>query len=443
MIGADGAATTALPVGVALAAVVVLIAINALCVFNEFALVALSPTRVSALAESKSALPRMLARQAHQLDNYIAADQLGITISSIAAGWIGQPAVSRFLARPVEAIGLPEAVSAPLIAGITAFTLITATQMVLGELVPKSISLRHAERVGLLIVVPVEVMAFVLRPLTLALNGVGRAILRPFGIDAGMASHHQALGVEDLAGAISSSAEAGLLPVNPQTIENAIRFGELTARDVMVPRRNVIGVRADDGLDEVLDTMRRTRHMRYPVLGDGDAVAGYIHLADLAGLLADPAEAEDATNGGWQALVRPLIAVPELASLESVLSQLRGAEQQMALVVDEFGSSQGYLGLGDLMRGLVDPPRQVTSQRLMRGPISASTPIRDLDEELADALAGVDPQADTLNGAVTAALGRVPRAGDTLRLGSIRIRVTHASDVRAEMLEITTEDASD
>lgn len=436
MIGVDEAATTALPLGVALAAVVVLIGINALCVFNEFALVALTPTRVSALAESRSALPRMLARQAHELDTYIAADQLGITISSIAAGWIGQPAVSQLLSRPIAAIGLPEAVSAPLIAGIIAFTLITATQMVIGELVPKSISLRHAERVGLLIAVPVEVMAFVLRPLTLALNGIGRAILRPFGIDAGMASHHQALGVEDLAGAISSSAEAGLLPVNPQTIENAIRFGELTARDVMVPRRSVVGVHADDGLDEVLDTVRRTRHMRYPVMGDGDEVGGYLHLADLAGLLVEPATVDETS---WQPLVRPLIAVPETASLESVLSQLRGAGQQMALVVDEFGSSEGFLGISDLLRGLLDPPRRVSARGMERRPISAGTAIRDLDEGLAAALAGIDPQADTVNGAVTAALGRIPLTGDAIRVGPYRIRVLEASDVRAELVEITSD----
>jgi CBS domain containing-hemolysin-like protein len=435
MIGVEDAATTTLAIGPALIVVAVLIAINALCVFNEFALVALSPTRVSALAESRSPLPRMLARQAHELDNYIAADQLGITISSIAAGWVGQPAVSRLLAGPIGAIGLPEEVSAPLIAGIIAFALITATQMVIGELVPKSISLRHAERVGLLIAIPVEAMAFVLRPLTLALNGVGRAILRPFGIDAGMASHHQALGVEDLAGAISSSAEAGLLPVNPMTIENAIRFGELSARDVMVPRRTVVSLQADDSMDEVLDTLRRTRHMRYPVLGDGDAVLGYLHLADLAGLLVN--EDGAAAAGAWRELVRPLIAIPEGASLESVMSQLRGAGQQMALVVDEFGSSEGFLGVSDLMRGLVDPPRQVSSRRLMRGPIDASMLIRDLDEKLAEGLVRFDSQADTLNGAITAVLGRIPRAGDEITVGGYRIRVTEATDVRAEWVQIT------
>jgi CBS domain containing-hemolysin-like protein len=433
--GVDEAATAALPVGVALAAVVVLIAINALCVFNEFALVALTPTRVSALAESRGALQRTLARQAHELDNYIAADQLGITISSIAAGWIGQPAVSQLLAGPIQAIGLPEVVSGPLIAGIIAFSLITATQMVIGELVPKSISLRHAERVGLLIAMPVEVMAFILRPLTFALNGVGRAILRPFGIDAGMASHHQALGVEDLAGAIASSAEAGHLTVNPTTIENAIRFGELTARDVMVPRRSVISLHADDQLDDVLEVVRRTKHMRYPVLGTGDEVTGYLHLADLAGLLGESAE----PDGAWSQLVRPLIAVPEGASLESVLAQLRGAHKQMALVVDEFGSSVGFLGVSDLLRGLVDPPRQVVRRHLGDGPIDAAILIRDLDDSLAEALAATDPQADTLNGVIMTSLGRVPRVGDEVRVGSFRLRVTEATDVRAERIMVVDE----
>lgn len=441
MNGADAAATAALPLGLALAAVVVLIAVNALCVFNEFALVALTPTRVSALAESKGQLPRMLARQAHQLDSYIAADQLGITISSIAAGWIGQPAVSGLFAGPIDAIGLPEVISAPLVAGILSFALITGVQMVLGELVPKSISLRHAERVGLLIAVPIEVMAFVLRPLTLALNGIGQLILRPFGIDAGMASHHQALGADDLVGAISSSAEAGLLTINASTIENAIRFGDLTARDVMVPRRNIVSLHGSEPLDHLLDTVRRTRNMRYPVVGDGDDVQGYLHLADLAGLLAEAGGTGDGAT--WQHLVRPLIAVPETASLESVLSQLRGAGQEMALVVDEFGSSEGFLGISDLLGGLVDPPRQLSPPRLAHGPLDAATPVRSLDQNLAEALGQLDAPADTLNGVVTAVLGRVPRSGDEVRAGRYRLRVTEASEVRAEFVEITIDGAED
>jgi CBS domain containing-hemolysin-like protein len=420
-----------LAAGPALVAVLVLIGINALCVFNEFALVALAPTRVQALAEGPNRLGRTLARQAHQLDNYIAADQLGITITSIAAGWIGQPAVSRLLDGPIGALGLPEAVSAPLVAGILAFTLITATQMVLGELVPKSISLRHAERVGLLIAVPIEVMALVLRPLTIALNGIGALILRPFGIDAGMASHHQALGLDELAGAISASSAAGLLEVNPSTIENALRFGELTARDVMIPNTRVVALHADDTLADVMETARAAHHVRYPVLDDGDDVLGYLHLADLAGMLAGDRPAEP--DGAWRSRIRPLIAIPEGASLESVLAQLGGAGQQMALVVDEYGSSIGMVGINDLLRGLVAPPSVGDTGD---GPRDAGSLIRDLHPELAAALQALDPMADTINGVLITTLQRVPAVGDEVRAGPYRLRITRASDVRAEEIVV-------
>ncbi len=439
MTGAEELASAPLAAGPAIIITLALIAINALCVFNEFALVALPATRVSALAQGRARLGRVLAKQARELDNYIAADQLGITITSIAAGWIGQPALSRLLSEPIGALGLPEAVSAVLVAGVIAFTLITATQMIFGELVPKSISLRHAERVGLLIATPIEVMAFILRPLTVALNGIGRFILRPFGIDAGMASHHQALDVEDLVGAVTSSAAAGLLRVNPSTVQNAIRFGELTARDVMVPRPSVVGMHADDSLADVLETARAARHVRYPVFGEGDEVLGYLHLADLAGRLV---ENNGADGTPWQALIRPLIAVPENASLESILSQLRGAGQQMALVVDEFGSSQGAVSISDLLRGLIAPPQAADREEAPGGRMSAMTQLRELDPDVAEALRAIDPQADTLNGVLTAAKRRVPRVGDEVRAGGYRLLVTRASDVRAEEVMLTRADAA-
>ncbi|CAN5601363.1 MAG: HlyC/CorC family transporter [Chloroflexi bacterium] len=440
MTGVEGIATGPLSVVPALVAVLVLIAINGLCVFNEFALVAMPPTRVAALEDGRTRLGRIVAKQVHDLDNYIAADQLGITITSIAAGWIGQPAVSQLLSGPIGALGLPEAISAALVAGILAFALITATQMIFGELVPKSISLRHAERVAHIIALPIEVMAFILRPLTVAMNGIGRFILRPFGIDAGMASHHQALGIEELSGAVSSSAAAGLLQVNPSTVHNAIRFRELTARDVMVPRPRVVGVHADDSLDEVLAAARAARHVRYPVFGDGDEVLGHLHLADLAGRLTQ-LQGPDA-EAGWRELVRPLVAVPENASLESVLAQLRGSGQQMALVVDEFGSSEGVVNVSDLLRGLVSPPELPTTGPRPTVGLDAGTHLRSLDEDLAKALGAVDPQADTLNGVLAAALGRVPRAGDDLTIGGYRVQITKASDVRALEVDISRVDAA-
>lgn len=440
MTGAEELASAPLDTAPAIVAVLVLIAINGLCVFNEFALVAMPPTRVAALEEGRNRLGRTVAKQVHDLDNYIAADQLGITITSIAAGWIGQPAFSALLAGPIGALGLPDAISVPLVAGILAFAMITATQMVFGELVPKSISLRHAERVAHIIALPIEGMALLLRPLTVAMNGIGSFILRPFGIDAGMASHHQALGVEELSGAVYSSAAAGLLRVDPSTVHNAIRFGELTAREVMVPRTSVVGVHADDSLSEVLETARSARHVRYPVFGDGDEVLGYLHLADLAGRLTRSGDPRD--SGVWRDLVRPLVAVPENASLEAVLAQLRGGGQQMALVVDEFGSSEGVLSVTDLLRGLVSPPEPEATNGDSRGPMRATTPLRDLKPALAEALRRLAPEADTVNGVLAAGLRRVPRAGDELRAGVYRLTVATASDVRAEEVVVTEEPGS-
>jgi CBS domain containing-hemolysin-like protein len=418
-----------------LVVVAILIAINGLAVFNEFALVAMPATRVRALETEGGRVGRIVARSVHRLDDYIAADQLAITITSIAVGWIGQPGITSLLRPLFETLGLaPEAV-APLVAGVIAFALITGTQMIFGELVPKSIALRFPERVALAIALPVEVMATLLRPLTIVLNGTGRVILRPFGIDAGMASHHRATDIADLAESIEASAAAGLL-VRPGTVRNAILFGERRARDVMRPRSEVVALSADEGVASMIARARRAPHVRYPVYrGDLDGCIGFLNVTDLAALEPPP----DGGPEAWIGAVRPITAVYEAASLEQVLTTFQREHQQIGLVVDESGGAQGIITLADLLAGMVssptiDPPEPGT-RRLVPGGLS----LRDLEARHGIDLAG-RTSATTVSGVIVEKLGRFPRTGDVVELDGFRLTVREVRGRLAGIVEVEVAD---
>ena len=417
-----------------LAVVAVLIVINGLAVFNEFARVAMPAERVRALETEGGRLGRLVARSVHQLDDYIAADQLAITITSIAVGWIGQPGITSLLRPVFELVGLSPEAAAPLVAGVVAFALITGTQMIFGELVPKSVALRFPERVALAIALPVEVMATVLRPLTIVLNGAGRLILRPFGIDAGMASHHRATDIADLAESIEASAVAGLL-VRPGTVRSAILFGERRARDVMRPRNEVAALAANEGVADMLARARRDPHVRYPVYrGDLDGCIGFLNLTDLAAL--DPAS--DGGPEAWLPAVRPITAVYEAASLELVLTTFQRERQQIGLVVDESGGVQGIITLADLLAGMVEGGTGHAPPAGTKSVVSGGDSLHDLLT-----LHGIDlaskATASTVNGLIVERLARFPRPGDVIELEGVRLTVRDlegrvAGNVEVEVL---------
>ncbi|CAN5542518.1 hemolysin family protein [soil metagenome] len=419
---------TTVPVLLSIFAVLVLTAVQSLAVFNEFALVAIPPTTVAALRERGGRLDRLVDKSVKDLDNYIAADQLAITITTIGAGFLGQPAVTAFLAPLVSATGL-DGGTVSIISGVIAFTFLISLQMIFGELVPKSIALRYPARTARSLAVPVEVMALVLRPVTLLLNGIGRLLLRPFGIQAGVASHHRSSGIIELAESIEASAQAGLLGVRPGTVRNALLFGALSARDVMRPRSEMVALAADMTVGQLMDAARRFPHVRYAVYRESlDDIFGFLNITDLCGRDFRDEQGPDA----WLPLVRPIVALFELASLETVLAILQSRRQQIALVVDEQGGTEGVLTLTDVMRGLVDPVARVQAQSddgilTVKGIES----LRSLETRYGLRLAGATTNAATLNGLITEQLGRFPEVDDSIELDGHHLTVRSVGGNRA------------
>lgn len=404
----------------ALVATALLIAGNALFVFHEFAYVVLKPGQVRRLERGSRRVGRHIARAAHHLDHYIAVDQLGITATSLAVGWIGQPVMSDLFASPLRAVGAPSG-TATVIGFIVAYIVITAVQMVAGELMPKTVALRHPERVATLVTLPVEGTARLLHPLVWALNGLGNLTVRLFGLTPQAESHGQVMPAEELEVVIRTSARAGALNADPDVLRRALRFSDLEARDVIVPRQDVAMLDMRSTVDEVLEVARDHRHTRYPVYVDGpDNVAGLLNVKDL--IQVQP-NGRPTLESDWQELVRPIPVLPEVASIEQVLATLSREQQQMALLLDEYGGTAGILTVTDIAARLIAGDGDIRHIGEGRYVIAGDASLDEVESTLGLELVDEDHDVETLGGLVMAELERVPHVGDEVMAGRTRLRV--------------------
>jgi CBS domain containing-hemolysin-like protein len=423
---------------IGLAAVVVLVAINGLFVATEFAFVAVRRTRVEQLVAQGQARARLLDRALRNLDQYIAATQLGITMASLGLGWVGEPALGRVIQPPIEqAVGSlgAEAISHT-VAFIVAFALITVVLIVFGELAPKTIALHHAERIALVVAPPLAVFNRVFLPVTLGMNKLGRLVVRPLGLRTAR-GHTRSLDTDELELEIEASARAGLLSRSELLLaRRALEFGEIPANRIMVPRTEVIAIEVGDPLDEVVALALRHGHARYPVYeGTLDRVVGMLEVKSLLRLVRDG-------KREWRPLVRDAVFVPESIAVEGAVQAMRDRQVQIVVLADEHGGTAGILTGDEVLyrllgrwRGVRDAPRGVRPRPEGELRLSGLTLIADVEEAIGADLAG--DEYDTVGGFMMARLGRIPRAGDVVEAEGHRFRVLGMDGKRVDRVEIT------
>lgn len=417
-----------------LLATVLLIAGNALFVFHEFAFVMLKQPQVRALERGKSALGHTIAKTARKLDHYIAVDQLGITITSLAVGWIGQPVMADLLSGPFRAIGaFPGAVST--VSFIVAFLFITATQMVAGELIPKSIALRNPEGVARVVVLPVELTARVFHPLVLLLNGMGNLTVRALGFTPQDESHGQALPVEELLALIQVSARAGAINADPMLLRRALHFSDIEAQDLIVPRQDIIALDLSMTIDDLLTLARMTGFTRYPVYdGTIDTIIGVLNVKDLVQL---DRSGEVGYVANWRRWIRPIPALSEHATIEQVLYRLSQDKQPMMLLLDEFGGTAGILTVSDIadeLTGGADDIRPAGERSYM---IKGETAVTTVEATLDISLGDEDRNYDSMGGLVMEALGRIPAVNDRITVDGSTVEVSAMRGRRVTEVTLT------
>ena len=392
-----------------------LVVANAFFVAAEFALVGARRSRIAELARQGAGSARAAQRVLRQLDRYISATQLGITLASLALGWIGEPAIAGLLHRVLLIFG--SGASAAVIetgaSVIIAFLIITFLHIVLGELAPKSLALAKPEGVSLWVARPLSWFAALMSPAIWLLNSASTAMLRMVGMRPASESERVHSPEELRLLVMQSRAHGALDESDTAMIAGVFDFHDKKARDVMRPRTEIVAIPSDAGEQELRALLRRERYSRYPVYDDTlDDVIGVFLAKDL--WLEEPDERRSFELARY---VREVLYVPDSRPAERVLDDLRRTRAQMAVVLDEYGGTAGILTLEDLVEEVIGDIADEYD--------AATRDSIELDGvlELAGSLSLVDVRRDyrvgipegewtTLGGYTFARLGRLPHVGD-------------------------------
>jgi CBS domain containing-hemolysin-like protein len=427
--------------GLKLLAVVLLVLANAFFVAAEFSLVSVRRTRIAELVAQGEPAANWVQRAIENPDRVIAATQLGITLASLGLGWIGEPALAHLLSPIVGLFpaAYQSGISHSLSAGI-AFAIITFLHVVVGELAPKSIALQNPERTSMFVARPTVLSEWVFKPAIWLLNGSGNLLLRLVGVKP--ASGHELVhSVEELKMLVDQSAEGGVMMVEESEMLHAIfDLGDLVVRQVMIPRTEMIAVEADTPLEEIIALVTQSTYTKFPVYDDSlDQILGIVHVKDLLRALQSP----DCKGCTARSLMREPVFVPATISVRALLGQFRTNRQHIAIVLDEYGGTAGLVTLEDLLEEIVgevsDPFDRITPeiQALPDGSalIDGLTLIEEVNQHLNLDLQ--DPNYDTIAGYVLGKLGRIPRVGDVVEGGGVRLKVESMDGMRIARLSLT------
>jgi CBS domain containing-hemolysin-like protein len=397
-----------------LGAVIILVLANAFFVAAEFALVSVRQSRLEAAASKGDRTARLILRTTRNINYYISAAQLGITMTSLGLGWIGEATMATLFDRLFHALGIESAVGTDhLLASIVAaYFVLTYLHVVLGEQAPKSWALVSPERISRFVVLPLRAFALITKPLTWLLNASSNALLRLFGLHVAEESH-RVHSPEELRFLVLQSHKSGALDESDTAmLAGVFDFHEKKARDVMRPRTEVAAIPVDATTEAVWEILRRERYSRYPVYEETlDNVMGVFLAKDF--WLYDGNEPFVLRN-----FVREALYLPETRPAERVLDDLRKTRAQMAVVVDEYGGTAGILTMEDLVEevvGDINDEYDVTARREAmetNGVLELEGSLSLVDARSDYQLMIPDGDWSTLGGYAFAKVGRIPRLGD-------------------------------
>ena len=407
-----------------------LILLNGCFVAAEYGLVTSRRTRIRELERAGNRRARSVLRITEKPPRFIAAMQLGVTITSLAIGAVGEPLLAHIFEPWVATV----------LAVILALLIITYLHVVIGELVPKGIALTHPERTALTLSTPVRGFFVVFRPLIWLLQRSTEFVLHALGQEP-PGAEHEAHSEAELRMLLSSSAEQGEIePGEQEMLYKVFDFADKEAADVMVPRPEVVAVSVDMPPDEALKTVLSAPFTRYPVFRETlDDVVGILHVRDLVQAMHDP----DVVPVDLESLVRPATVVPETKDLAALLTEFRRTNQHMALVIDEYGTVVGIVTLEDLLEEIVgeiedefDLPDE-TVERVDDDTIriDGTFSIDDFNEEFDCDLPVEDYH--TMAGFVLGQLGRAAEPGDEITHDGLVFRVDSVDGQRIDRLTVT------
>jgi CBS domain containing-hemolysin-like protein len=416
---------------------VVLVGLNGFFVAAEFALVKVRPTQIEPFVAAGQRRARVAAHMVRHLDAYLSATQLGITLASLALGVVGEPAFAWLIAPLVR----PFTGDNPALlhsAGLTiSFLVITILHIVLGELAPKSIAIRKAEGTTLFVALPLFVFYKITYPAIWLLNHTANRLLRLVGIEP-MGESEITHDEEELRLLLASSQTNRLSLQKRELLDNVFELSHRVARQIMLPRQDVVYLTTTRPVAENLRIARRSGHTRFPLCeGDLDHVIGVIHIKDLF--------RRERPITSFQEVAREIAFVPETLELDRLLKRMRTERFHLAAVIDEYGGVSGVVTLEDVIEEIVgqisdefdvDKPE---IQKVDEGvyEVSGGMLIEDLEDEMGIELS--DRDEDTIGGLVFSELGRNPAVGDRVEVGPVVIEVLEIHLNRVNTVRITVQ----
>ena len=413
-----------------IALVLLLVLLNGVFVAAEFSLVKMRQTRITQLVSEGNKLAGFALKVNNKLDSYLSATQLGITLTSLGLGWIGEPAISELLVKPIMfKLGVTDQALITTVGVTVGFSIITFLHIVLGELAPKSIAIQRTEGTALALSAPLIFFYKVFFPVIWVLNATANALLRMIGIQPASESE-VAHSEEEIRILMSQSARSGVIDKDEMKLmDNIFEFSDLLAREIMLPRTDMVCLYANLSFEDNIKIISETKHSRYPVaLEDKDQILGFIHITDL--LLADKEQQEDFTS-----MVRPILNVPESMEISHVLRLMQKKHSQLTLVVDEYGGTAGMLTAEEILEEIVgelyDEFEDERESVEVDGD-SISVEGRMLIEAVHD-LTGVvieDDEVDTIGGWLFKELEGSPIKGKKVQVGNFIFQVEESTRLR-------------
>ncbi len=411
--------------------ILLLVAANAFFAAAEFALVSVRETRIQQLIEAHRVGARAVLKLHQQLGRVVNGVQLGITVTSLTLGWLGEPVLARLFDSWIGSI--PHAtIYAHAIAVATAFVMITSLHVILGELVPKSLALQRAERVALAVAAPMDVFLTVTGPLTTGMSRVAGFVLRAFGTHE--IRHGSVHSPDELRLIVTAARTSGQLSSSQEEmLLNALELDSIAARQVMVPRTRIFSLPSDLNLDEALSRVVDEQHSRVPVYDPQrgpEHIVGVLYAKDLMrwmrqrlGYTAAPSAMAAALRISQMKIgqiMHEVLVVPETKSLLDLLGEFQQHRRHLAVVVDEFGSTAGVISVEDVLEQLVgelEDEFDVASRQPVTtdasGPLilDGSVNIRDLEAQYELKLPQ-DEGYETLAGFLLSRLQKMPTGGE-------------------------------
>lgn len=324
-----------------------LIALTTVFVGSEFALVKVRSTRIDQLAAEGNGSARVVKKMIKNLDYYLSACQLGITVTSLGLGWLGEPTFDKLLHPLFELIHLPDALTTT-ISFIVSFIIVTYLHVVLGELAPKTLAIQHTEKLALLYSRPLYYFGVVMKPLIWLMNGSARMIIRMFGVDPD--ANNDAMSEEEIKIIINNSYNGGEINQTELAyMQNIFSFDERQSKDIMVPRTQMITMNEPFNVDELLETIKEHQFTRYPITADGDKdhVKGFINVKEF---LTEYASGKQIKVSNY---IHDLPMISETTRISDALVRMQREHVHISLIIDEYGGTAGILTMEDILEEIV------------------------------------------------------------------------------------------